>query len=106
MLRFTVPLAILATPIVAAAQSGVVVQQHTTFNVAKLSSGDLQQTMSILGTDRAKTVTFIPRCSPWIQLRFRCSVTRGARVFAVPVSFAGGASNNKPWAWPRARAGP
>jgi len=57
MLRFAVPLAILATPIVAAAQSGVVVQQHTTFNVAKLSSGDLQQTMSILGADRAKTAT-------------------------------------------------
>lgn len=57
MLRFTVPLAILAAPVAAFAQSGVVVQQHTTFNVAKLSSGDLQQTMSILGADRAKTVT-------------------------------------------------
>jgi len=48
---------ILAAPITAIAQGGIVVQQHTTFNVAKLSSADLQQTVSILGADRAKTVT-------------------------------------------------
>jgi hypothetical protein len=49
--------AILAAPVGAVAQAGLVVQQHTTFNVAKLSSADLQQTMSILGADRARTVT-------------------------------------------------
>lgn len=49
--------AALALPVAAPAQGGLVVQQHTTFNVAKLSSADLQQTTSILGADRAKTVT-------------------------------------------------
>lgn len=50
--------AVLVTvPATLAAQAGVVVEQHTTFNIAKLTSGDLQQTVSILGTDRAKTVT-------------------------------------------------
>ncbi len=49
--------AILAVPVTLAAQAGVVVEQHTTFNIAKLTSGDLQQTVSILGADRAKTVT-------------------------------------------------
>ena len=49
--------AILAIPSTAAAQSGVVVRQHTTFNAAKITSADLQQTIAILGADRAKTVT-------------------------------------------------
>ncbi len=49
--------ALVALPMTLAAQAGMVVQQHTTFNIAKLSSADLQQTMSILGTDRSKTVT-------------------------------------------------
>jgi hypothetical protein len=48
---------LLALPVGIGAQSGIVVQQHTTFNVAKITNADLQQTMSILGTDRSKTVT-------------------------------------------------
>ena len=54
--------AILATilavaPAALSAQAGVVVQQKTSFNVAHVSNADLQQTISILGTDKAKTVT-------------------------------------------------
>lgn len=44
-------------PTVLAAQGGVTIQQHTTFNVAHVTNADLQQTVSILGTDRGKTVT-------------------------------------------------
>ncbi len=39
------------------AQSGIVVQQKTTFSIPSVTSADLQQTVSILGTDRSKTVT-------------------------------------------------
>lgn len=44
-------------PAALASQAGIVVQQKTTFNVAHVSSADLQQTVSILGADHAKTVT-------------------------------------------------
>ena len=44
-------------PVVLLAQAGVVVQQKTTFNVAGVTNADLQQTISILGADRSKTVT-------------------------------------------------
>ena len=63
MPRFTASLvgvisaAIIAGPAAVAAQAGMVVQQRTTFSIAKITSGDLQQTISILGADRAKTVT-------------------------------------------------
>ena len=44
-------------PATLVAQSGIVVQQKMTFNVAGVTNADLQQTISILGADRAKTVT-------------------------------------------------
>lgn len=53
----TLATAIALAPSPASAQAGIVVQQRTTFNVAHVSNADLQQTISILGTDRAKTVT-------------------------------------------------
>ena len=49
--------ALITLPATLVAQAGVVIEQHTTFNIAKLTSGDLQQTVSILGVDRAKIVT-------------------------------------------------
>ncbi len=49
--------ALIAFPATLSGQAGVVVQQHFTSNMAKLASADLQQTVAILGTDRAKTVT-------------------------------------------------
>ena len=57
LFAFAISAALVAFPVTLAAQAGVVVEQHTTFNIARLTSGDLQQTVSILGTDRAKTVT-------------------------------------------------
>jgi hypothetical protein len=48
---------VIAGPAVLTAQPGIVVQQKTTLNVSRITSGDLQQTISILGADRAKTVT-------------------------------------------------
>jgi hypothetical protein len=53
----TVATTIATAPSVLASQAGIVVQQKTTFNVAHVSNADLQQTVSILGADRAKTVT-------------------------------------------------
>ena len=49
--------ALIGAPALLTAQAGLVVQQHTTFKIAGITSADLQQTTSILGTDRAKTVT-------------------------------------------------
>ncbi len=48
---------LIGTPALLTAQAGLVVQQHSTFKVAGITSADLQQTTSILGSDRAKTVT-------------------------------------------------
>jgi hypothetical protein len=48
---------LITAPASLAAQAGIVVQQKTTFNVARVTNADLQQTISILGTDRSKTVT-------------------------------------------------
>lgn len=39
------------------AQSGLVVQQHTSFEIARVSSGDLTQTVHLSGTQQLKTVT-------------------------------------------------
>lgn len=57
LLSRAISAALIALPATLTAQAGVVVQQHTTFSMGMLGSSDLQQTLSILGTDRAKTVT-------------------------------------------------
>lgn len=49
--------ALLWLPALAGAQAGITVQQKTSFNVARITSADLNQTVSILGADRARTVT-------------------------------------------------
>ena len=39
------------------AQDGLIVEQKTTYNIARVGNGDLTQTMMLLGNDRMKTKT-------------------------------------------------
>lgn len=48
---------VLATPWLAPAQTGLVMEQKTKYNIARLGGGELKQTTMILGNDRQKTVT-------------------------------------------------
>ncbi len=49
--------AVLAVPGLLHAQAGLTIQQKSTVNIARISNSELQQTISILGSDRARTVT-------------------------------------------------
>lgn len=48
---------ILATPALASAQAGLVVEQKSTYNIARIGNADLKQKVMFHGNDRQKTVT-------------------------------------------------
>ncbi len=48
---------VLATPVLSAAQNGLVIQQKSTYNIASIGNADLKQTVMFQDNDRQKTVT-------------------------------------------------